>query len=163
MAVDAFLKIDGIPGESRDKAHPGEIEVLSYSWGVTNTGSSSVGGGGGEGKASFHEFTFSSHVTKASPLLAEACATGQHIKIAWLSVRKAGGSIDFYKPQFSDIIVTSYGEGGSEGAQDDAPINQVSLNFDKCDIDYRVVNPNGSIADEVRVQIDLSEVGGAGG
>ena len=162
MAVDAFLKIDGIPGESRDKAHPGEIEVLSYSWGV-NSGPVASGSGGGEGKASFHEFTFSSHVTKASPLLAEACASGQHIKIAWLSVRKAGGSIDFYKPQFSDIIVTSYGEGGSEGAQDDAPINQVSLNFDKCDIDYRVVNPNGSIADEVRVQIDLSEVGGAGG
>ena len=159
MAVDAFLKIyvtddQLIEGESRDKAHRGEIELLSFSW-----------SGGGEGKASFHKLMFSSHISKASPLLAKACATGQHIKEGVITVRKAGGSFDFYKAQFSDVFVSSFDESASEGAEDDGPMSQISMNFDKIEIDYKVQNPNGSVGDEVFVAIDLSHVPGdpAGG
>ena len=170
MAVDAFLKIyvtddQLIEGESRDKAHRGEIELLSFSWGVENSGSFSHGSGGGEGKASFHKLMFSSHISKASPLLAKACATGQHIKEGVITVRKAGGSFDFYKAQFSDVFVSSFDESASEGAEDDGPMSQISMNFDKIEIDYKVQNPNGSVGDEVFVAIDLSPVPGdpAGG
>src|SRR5881227_2642940 len=89
-AVDMFLKIDEIPGESVDSIHKGEIEISSFSWGMSNSGAISSGGGGGAGKASFQDLHFESSVSKATPLLAKFCATGEHIKKATLTVRKAG-------------------------------------------------------------------------
>src|SRR5688572_31703919 len=90
MAVDVFLKLGDIKGESKDSKHPGEIDVLSWSWGVAQTGTMSVGGGGGAGKASFSDLSFMHGVDKASPVLMKACATGEHIKEATLTARKAG-------------------------------------------------------------------------
>lgn len=93
MAFDCFLKIDGIDGESQDDRHAKEIDVLSFSWGESNTGGVAHGGGGGAGKVSMQDFHFTMKLNKASPLLARACATGQHIKSAVLTCRKAGGSV----------------------------------------------------------------------
>ena len=90
MAFDAFLKIEGIDGESADKTHPGEIEVMSFSWGVSNTGGGSTGGGGGAGKAVLQDFHFSMATSKASPNLMLACATGRHIRAATLTVPHGG-------------------------------------------------------------------------
>ena len=163
MAVDAFLKIDGVDGESKDKIHKGEIEVLSFSWGITVSGSFRSGSGGGEGKASFHDFHFGSKTTKASPKLAQGCATGVHYKEAVITVRKAGSSTDFYKATMSDVIISSIEEGASEGAEDDSPMDQVSLNFVKMDIDYRIVGSGGTILREVEVEIALPPVDPAGG
>ena len=92
MASDYLLEIDGIKGESQDKKHKDTIEVQSFSWGASQPGSFASGSGGGAGKASFQDLHFTSTVNKASPLLAKACATGQHIKKAVLFVRKAGGA-----------------------------------------------------------------------
>jgi type VI secretion system secreted protein Hcp len=137
MAVDIFLKVEGIEGESRDRDHKGEIEISSFSWGVTQTGSFGGGGGGGAGKASFQDIHFTSSVSKASPTLAKSCATGQHIKKATLVVRKSGGDVggdEFYKVQMEDILVSSYQSGGASG--DVLPTDQFSLNFAK--IEYSV-------------------------
>ena len=90
MASDIFAKIGDIKGESPDDKHKGEIEVLSWSWGVNQSGTMSHGGGGGEGKASFNDFNFTHHIDKASPVLFQACAGGDHIKEATLVQRKAG-------------------------------------------------------------------------
>ena len=76
MAVDVFLKIKGIPGESADSKHKGEIDVLSYSWGISQTGTMSYGGGGGAGKANFSDFSFMMRMNKATPKLMQACANG---------------------------------------------------------------------------------------
>ena len=92
MASDFLLEIDGIKGESKDKKHKETIEVESFSWGATQPGSFASGQGGGAGKVTFQDIHFTSTVNKASPLLAKACATGQHIKKAVLFVRKAGGT-----------------------------------------------------------------------
>ena len=89
MASDIFAKIGDIKGESFDDKHKGEIEVLSYSWGVSNSGSIG-GGGGGAGKATFNDLSFTHSIDKASPLLLKACATGQHLKEATITHRKAG-------------------------------------------------------------------------
>ena len=139
MAFDAFLKMDGIAGESADKFHKDEIEISSFSWGVSNTGTGGVGGGGGAGKASFQDLHFSSSVSKASPLLAKFCATGEHIKEATLTVRKGGGGdkgFEFMKIKLTDVIISSYQNGGSVG--DDRPSDQFSLNFVKIDFLYTV-------------------------
>jgi type VI secretion system Hcp family effector len=77
MATDIFAKIGDIKGESVDSKHKDEIEVLSFSWGVTNSGSTSTGGGAG--KAAFQDLLIVHAIDKATPALLKACATGQHI------------------------------------------------------------------------------------
>ena len=90
MATDIFARLGDIKGESLDAKHKDEIEVLSYSWGVTNAGSPSPGGGGGAGKPTFQDLAIVHNVDKASPKLLEACATGAHLKDATITHRKSG-------------------------------------------------------------------------
>ncbi|MDP3001278.1 MAG: type VI secretion system tube protein Hcp, partial [Bryobacterales bacterium] len=109
MAVDYFLKIKGIEGESKDHKHANEIDLLSFSWGETQTGTHAGGGGGGGGKVSMQDFHFVMKTNKASPKLLLACATGDHIGEATLTCRKAGKDQQvFLKYKFSDLLVSSY-------------------------------------------------------
>ena len=87
-AFDYFLKVDGIAGESTDSKHKGEIDVLSWSWGETQSGSAGGGGGGGAGKVQMQDLHVTSNMSKASPQLMLACASGQHIKSAILTGRR---------------------------------------------------------------------------
>ena len=134
MAFDAFLKIETIEGDSSDKEHPGEIEVSSFSWGVSNTAIVGGGGGGGAGKAVMNDFHFSMATSKASPKLMLACATGQHLRDGTLTVRRAG--FEFLKIKLTDVIVSSYDLAGSEGS--DSPSDALSLNFAKIEVNYTV-------------------------
>jgi type VI secretion system secreted protein Hcp len=144
MAFDAFLKIHDangnilIKGESTDKGHPDEIEIESFSWGVTNTGSASSGGGGGSGKAVGQDFHFTTGMSKASPSLMLACATGRHFPQATLTCRKAGGpsQVEFLKIKLTDFLVSSYQTGGDAGGDAPVPTDQFSLNFAKIDFLY---------------------------
>jgi len=111
--VDYFLKIDGISGESTDDKHKGEIEVASFSWGVRQTTARATGGAGA-GKATFQDFQFTKVSDKASPALFQKCATGEHIKQAVLTARKAGETQqEFLKVTLSDLLVSSYQSGGT--------------------------------------------------
>ena len=143
MAFDAFLKIEGIDGESSDKTHKGEIEIESFSWGAANPASASSGGGAGSGKVSVQDFHFTMAMTKASPALILACAKGTHYPTATLTCRKAGGSqVEFLKIKLADILVSSFQNGGlgqgSDIKQDELPLDQLSLNFVKIDFLYTV-------------------------
>jgi type VI secretion system secreted protein Hcp len=141
--VDYFLKIDGIPGESTDSKHKDEIVLTSFSMGVSNAGSLSSGGGGGEGKASFHDFNFTHKFDKASPLLMLACATGRHIPKATMTARKSGrGGFEFLFIKMNDVLVTSSQTGASG---DDLPVEAVSLAFAKIEVDYKPQRANGSL------------------
>ena len=137
MAFDAFLKIEGIDGESQDKTHKGEIEIDSYSWGVEQTGTG-VGGGGGTGRASAQDFHFTTKLSKASPILMLSCANGKHFSEATITCRKAGGDkgLEFLKIKLQDLLVSSYAPGGSAG--DDFPTESFSLNFAKVEFMYTV-------------------------
>lgn len=135
-AVDYFLKIDGIKGESEDDKNKGQIDLESWSWGATQSGGHSYGGGGGAGKVQMQDFHFVMKINEASPKLLEHCATGKHIPNAYLECRKAGGTQGaFLKVKFSDLLVSSYQTGGS-GGSDIVPVDQISLNFSKIEIDY---------------------------
>src|SRR5580765_8167047 len=118
MAFDAFLKIEGIDGESTDDKHKGEIEISSFSWGVSNPGSFASGGGGGSGKVSFQDLHFTATTSKASPKLFLFCATGEHFKKATLTCRKAGGEsqgsrAEFLYVKMEDVLVSSYSLGSN--------------------------------------------------
>jgi type VI secretion system secreted protein Hcp len=155
MASDYLLEIDGIKGESHDTKHPGTIEVESFSWGESNSGTHGAGGGGGAGKVAFQDLHFHTNVNKSSPLLALACATGQHIKKAVLFVRKQGGDQqEFYTITLEDLLVSSYQSGGSSGGSA-IPMDQVSLNFAKIKFEYKPQKPDGSLDSAVSAGYDL--------
>ncbi|MEP7211649.1 MAG: Hcp family type VI secretion system effector [Acidobacteriota bacterium] len=142
-AVDYFLKIQGIDGESGDAKHKGEIELESWSWGESQTGHQ-AGGGGGAGKVAMQDFHFTMKINKASPKLFLACANGQHIPTATLVCRKAGGDQNpFLTVKFSDLLVSSYQTGGS-GQSSIVPIDQISLNFAKIEVEYKEQKADGS-------------------
>ena len=154
-SVDYFLKIEGIDGESEDGDHKGWIDVLSWSWGETQTGSMAYGGGGGAGKVSMQDFHFTMRVCKGSPKLLEACASGEHFAKADLVARKAGKTqVKFLKMKFSDLLVSSFQTGGT-GSGDPVPIDQISLNYAKIEYEYAPQNKDGTLGGYIRAGWDL--------
>jgi type VI secretion system secreted protein Hcp len=153
MAVDIFAKIGDIKGESQDSKHKDEIEILSWSWGVSNTGSMGYGSGGGTGKAAFHDFTFVHNVDKATPVLLQACATGVHYKEGTIISRKAGkGQQEYLVFKFNDIIVTNVSPTGSgEGI----PAEQVSMQCAKVSLEYKPQKADGSLDAGVFFKYDI--------
>ncbi len=155
--VDYFLKIDGIPGESQDSKHKGEIELESWSFGEAQSGSFGAGGGGGAGKVHMQDFHFVKKVDKAGPKLFLACAQGEHIKSAILTCRKAGKEQQEYlKFEFKDLLVSSYHTSGSGGA-DILPLEEIALNFTFISFDYKEQKPDGTLGGSVKAQYNLKE------
>ena len=152
MASDIFAKIGDIKGESLDSKHKDEIEVLSWSWGVTNPVKAG-GGGGGAGKASFHDLSFTHRLDKASPLLLKGCATGQHLKEATITQRKAGkGQQEFLIIKMSDVLVTAVTEDDSK---EGGLLESVSLAFAKVDLEYRPQKSDGSLDAGIHFKYDI--------
>ncbi|HEX2222213.1 MAG TPA: type VI secretion system tube protein Hcp [Candidatus Limnocylindria bacterium] len=158
MAESWFLKIDGIDGESTDDRHKGEIDVLSWSWGVSQAGSPAVGGagGGGAGKASFQDFHFVTRISRASPRLFLSSATGQRHAWAALSGARAGGSKngEFLKYKLSDVLVTSVQHSGGEGT---TPTEQFSLSYSKFEVAYTPSTASGKIGPSIQAGYDLKQ------
>src|SRR6185312_15071735 len=155
--VDYFLKLDGIDGESLDHKHSKEIHVESWSWGEVQSGTSATGGGGGAGKVSMQDFHFVMKVNNASPKLMLACASGEHIKKAVLTCRKAGkDQQEFLKITMSDLLVSSYQTGGS-GHGDIVPTDQISLNFAKIEKEYKPQKTDGTLDSAVKAGWDLKK------
>jgi type VI secretion system secreted protein Hcp len=150
--VDYFLKIDGIDGESQDKTHKNEIQILSFSFGATNSGTMAVGGGGGAGKVHFDDFSITKSVDTASPKLMLACANGQHIKNAVLTCRKAGKEQQEYlKYTFTDLLVSKFWLGGTEVV----PTESVSLNFTKVEQEYKMQKADGTLGGAIKTGYDI--------
>ena len=156
-AVDYYLQIDGIDGESTDEQHRNQIEILSFSWGASNPGitnqSYGAGSGGGAGKATFQDIHFTASASKASPKLMLAAATGQHIKEAKLFVRKSGErQQDFYKIELRDVLVSSYQAAGNGGT---VPTDSFSLNFTKIQFEYTPQASDGTLESPVKAGYDV--------
>jgi type VI secretion system secreted protein Hcp len=153
MATDIFAKIGDIKGESQDAKHKDEIEVLSFSWGVSSSESMPTGAGGGAGKATFKDLSIVHTIDKASPLLLKACATGAHLKDATITHRKAGkGQQEFLVVKMNDIIITSVSHAG--GA-DQSSAETVGLAFAKVDFEYFPQKADGSLDAPVVFKYDL--------
>ena len=156
MAIDYFLRIDGVSGESLDSKHKGEIEVESWSWGESNPAQPGGGGGGGAGKVQMQDLVFTTRFSKASPQLILACASGKHFKDAVLTARKAGkGQQEFLTFSLSDVLVSTYQTGGAGG--DVLPGDAVSLNFSKIQVEYKPQNPDGSLGSSIKAGWDVKQ------
>jgi type VI secretion system secreted protein Hcp len=157
-AVDYFLKIQGIPGESQDAKHKDEIQLLSYSFGCEQEGTMHFGGGGGAGKVLMQDFHFTMNVNKASAKLFLACATGEHIRTALLTCRKAGkDQQEYLKINFVDLLVSFYQSNG-DGDANHLPVDSVRLHFSKIEFAYHVQNATGGVQPAARVGYDLKEM-----
>ncbi len=157
MPSDYLLVIDGVQGESQDSKHKGAIEIESFSWGATNSGSFYYGSGGGTGKVSFQDFHFTMKVNKASPNLMVACATGKHLKKVVLYARKstgAGGQQEYVTITMEDALVSSYSVGGHNGG-DSIPMDQISLNFAKIEYVYKPQDETGKLGADITGKYDI--------
>lgn len=142
MAVDMFLKIDGIKGESKDHKHKDEIDIESYNWGATNVGTHGSGGGGGAGKVNMHDIQFTKLVDASSADLFLFCASGKHIPKAEFVARKAGDKpLEYLKVKLSDILISSIQHSG-HGAGDLLQ-ESLSLNYSKIEIEYTPQDEKG--------------------
>jgi type VI secretion system secreted protein Hcp len=155
MAIDMFLKIDGIQGESTDARHRDEIDILSYTWGESHPAAASSGGGGA-GRVTMQDFHFSMHLNKASPKLFLACASGAHIRNAILTVRRSGENpIEFLKWTFTDVTVASY-QTGAIVPPGELPTDQLSLRFAKIETEYTPMNRNGTLGMPIKAGWDVT-------
>jgi type VI secretion system secreted protein Hcp len=151
MAVDIFAKIGDIKGESQDDKHKGEVEVLSYSWGVTHPAPPS--GGGGTGKPTFQDLVIVHNIDKASPQLLKACATGEHIKEATITFRKAGkGQQEFLIIKMNDVIITGVAQGASGSETGSETVN---LEFAKVDWQFKAQKQDGTLEPAIHFKFDI--------
>jgi type VI secretion system secreted protein Hcp len=143
-----FLNLGAtIKGETKDSAQKaaGDIDVLAWSWGASNSGSFHTGGGGGAGKASFQDISFTKYLDKASPAILIALAKGSHIPTAKLLVRKAGeGQQKYLEITMTNVLVTSVSTGGSGG--EDRLTENLTLNFAEVKFEYFLQNEKGVTA-----------------
>ena len=144
MAVDIFIKIGDIKGESQDKTHKDEIEVLNWSWGMSQSGNMHTGTGGGAGKVSIQDLSLTKYVDKATPNLMMHCSSGKHVPKVTLTVRKAGGDtqVEYLIINLEEVLISSLSTGGS--GNDDRLIENITLNFAKVTVDYQPQKADGT-------------------
>jgi type VI secretion system secreted protein Hcp len=152
MAIDIHIKFDGIDGESTDRDHKGEIEVLSWNWGLS--AQPSTGGGSGAGRASAQDFSFIHHYDKSSPLLAKAGASGRAIRQVTLAARHAGqGQKDFLKVTMKEVIITAVQPSGSE---EQGIAESVSVRSRQIAFDYQPTDSKGQLGNSVTFSWDIA-------
>lgn len=132
MAFDAFLKIDGIPGESSDAKHTEWIEIVSFAHSMDQPASataSSAGGATAE-RVNHSAFTFVHLLDKASPKLYEACCTGKHVKEVTLELCRSGGDkVKYMEIKLEQVLISRVAPYGSAG--EGFPSEQINLSYGK--------------------------------
>lgn len=156
MAIDYFLKITGIQGESTSAQHQGEIDVETWSWGETAPRPTGGGPGGGAGRVVPRDFVFSARTSRATPPLLLACATGRHFQEAVLvGVRAGRAQQQFLRYKLTDVQVTSFETGASEAAAGGEPTDQVALAFRTLEVEYRPFSTTGTAGPVVTAGFDF--------
>lgn len=159
MAVDIFLKLsNGIKGESQDETHADEIDVLAWNWGLTQSGTTHVGAGGGGGKVNVQDISLTKYVDLASNDLIKRCTNGEHIEKGELIVRKSGGAapVEYFRLKMENIMISSYATGGSKDGLDRIQEN-LTLNFRKFEIAYTLQEASGAAGAEALVGWDIAQ------
>ena len=147
MSTDTHIKFDGVEGEATHKDHKGEIELLSWSWGVSNP-SAVAGGGSGKGKANPGDFNFTHMYDKASPVLAKRCADGKHFPTVTMTARKSGeGQKDYFKIVMKEVFISSVQPAGSQGGD---IMESVSMTYAQIDFSYKPQDEKGGLGGEVK-------------
>jgi type VI secretion system secreted protein Hcp len=154
MAVDYFLELDGIQGESQDEKHKNQIQILSWSWGASNTSSVSGTGGSGAGKVDLSDFNCMTNFDKSTPKFFKTCAKGTHITKGVLSAIKAGGDGKPYlKVNFNEIFITSL----QMSASGEIPTVSLSFTYNEIGIDYSVQDEKGTLTSTGEIKFNVKQ------
>ncbi|OCX66471.1 Hcp1 family type VI secretion system effector [Thioclava sp. SK-1] len=159
MAIDCFLKLENnIKGESQDAGHIDWIDVLSWNWGMTQSGTTHMGHGGGGGKVDVQDITVSKYVDAATHDLIKRCCSGEHISAGQLVVRKSGGAapIDYLTIDFEDIMISSYSTGGMKDGLDRVQ-ETLTLNFRRFEVTYTVQEQDGTAGPQSQAGWEIAE------
>jgi len=157
MAVDILLDIKGIEGESKIEGFEGKIDVLAFSWGMSQSGYGHVGGGSGAGKVNVQDLSLTKYLDKATPDIMLKVATGKHYDEVTLSVRKATGdkALVYQQYKMNQVLITSYSTGGSGG--EDKLTENISLNFAKIESKYIEQKADGTEGKPVFFTFDVAK------
>lgn len=156
MAVDMFIKIGDLKGESVDDKHKDEIDVLAWSWGMSQSGTTHLGTGAGAGKVNVQDISFTKYVDKSSPNLMQYCCNGKHFSEALLTVRKAGETpLEYLKIKLTDLMITAVSTGGSGG--EDRLTENVTLNFAQFKVEYTPQKKDGTGDAAVTIGWDVAK------
>lgn len=145
MAVDMFLKLDGIQGEARDSlGHANEIDISTFSWGVSQSGNFNHGFGGAEGRANVQALNVTKKVDAASHALLKTCITGKHIPTGKLTIRKAGGGkpVEYVVINLEKVFVTSVSTSSSTGSE--TVMENIAFSFEKVNFVYQEQGDDGA-------------------
>ena len=159
MAIDCFLKLDnGIVGECQDEKHKDWIDIQSWGWAMSQSGTTHMGGGGGGGKVDVQDIQLTKYVDKATHDLIKRCCSGEHIKSGQLVVRKSGGTapVDYLKIDLEDVLITNYQTGGSKDGLDRVQ-ETLTLNFRRFQVIYTFQEQNGAAGPESLAGWEIAE------
>jgi type VI secretion system secreted protein Hcp len=145
MAGDLFMKLGDIAGESKQDGHTGEIEIMSWSWGATQSGSTQSISGSTAGKVNVHDLTFTKLVDASTPNIVKAVCAGTAFPLALLTCEKSAGAgkkpIQYFKMKLKNVLVSTYAVGGANGS--DTHTETVTLNFGSVETTYTGMNADG--------------------
>jgi type VI secretion system secreted protein Hcp len=152
MAVDYFLKLDGIQGESTDEKHKDAIQIMSFSWGGSQTSSVAGTGGSGAGKVDLSDFSIMINFDKSTPKFFKSMCAGIHIKTGELTAIKSGADGKPYlKVDFKELFVSSL----QISASSEIPTVSVSFTYNEIKMDYSQQNEQGNLTSTGPVTYDL--------
>jgi type VI secretion system secreted protein Hcp len=155
MAVDIFLKLDGVTGEAQDQSHKDEMDILAWSWGMSQSGTTHMGSGGGAGKVNVQDLSVTKYVDNATPTLMKFCCKGKHIDTGKLTVRKAGDEpLEYIVIEFQELLISSISTGGSGG--EDRLTENLSLNFREFHLTYKQQTKEGGDGGSPDVKWDIA-------
>lgn len=157
MAADIFLKVADIKGESRDDKHKDEIEVLSWSWGMSQRGTIQGGGSSGHGKADVQDLMITKHIDRSTPILLKSCLNGAHLKDATLTVRRntGGKALEYVKIKMKGAVISSINTASS--GSDERATEQIGINFAQVEFEYVPAKPDGSPDSSIPITWDLNK------
>ena len=132
MAFDAYLEIDGIPGESTDSNHAGWIEIRGYTHNIIQpvAASKSSGGSRASEKANHGDLVVTKELDKASPKIALACCNGSNLATVKLELCRATGNKETYMSiELTDVLVAAYEPHGQTADEGALPRERVAFNY----------------------------------
>jgi len=153
---DMFLKLEGIEGESNDDIKKNHIEIQSFSFGGSQSGSFNTATGAGTSKANLQDVHFTKQIDKSSPNLFGVLTNGKHIDKATITVRKAGGDPkDYLTITLTPCFVSSYNLSGHDGGG--MPQESFSLNYDKIEFEYKTQDDKGNLGAAIKKSYETSK------
>jgi type VI secretion system secreted protein Hcp len=137
---DIFMDIAGIPGESTNALHKSSIEVMSWSWGVSQT---SAGGTSAIGRELSGHVTLIKRIDKATPLLFKQCVGGTVLPLVTVQLTRADGQT-FLKYELKNVMISSISHGGDLDG-DGLPDETIELSLGGAKLTYTQFDAAGKV------------------